>query len=188
MAISPEAKPEGSKLSVEKKTTLTDSELNELCIATEDAIRDGIGFNWLTPPMRETLESYWRGVLMVPTRALFVARLDHVIAGSIQLVRPSKSKETSAFAASIEAHFVAPWARGHGLAPMLLTAAEHEAAKEGFAVINLSVRETQARALEVYRTHGYHEWGTMPYYEFVNASMVSGHFFYKKLEPISNLI
>ncbi|MES2984487.1 MAG: GNAT family N-acetyltransferase [Pseudomonadota bacterium] len=188
MPTATDAKSVPHKLSVEKKTTLSDNDLNELSIATEDAITDGIGFNWMTPPMRETIESYWRGVMMVPTRSLFVAKLDNAIAGSIQLLRPSKSKETSAFAATIEAHFVAPWARGHGLAPMLLEAAEREAAKEGFAVINLSVRETQARALEVYRTHGYLEWGTMPYYEFVNASMVSGHFFYKKLEPISNLI
>ena len=187
MVAAPE-KATNHKLSVERKTALTDNELNELCVATEDAIRDGIGFNWMTPPLRETIESYWRGVLMVPSRGLFIARLDNVICGSIQILRPSKSKETSAFAANIEAHFVAPWARGHGLAPMLLDSAEREAAKEGFAVINLSVRETQARALEVYRGHGYVEWGTMPYYEFVNASMVSGHYFYKKLEPISNLI
>ena len=71
---------------------------------------------------------------------------------------------------------------------MLLDTAEREAAKEGFSVINLSVRETQERALQVYRDHGYVQWGTMPYYEFVNATMVSGHYFYKKLEPISNLI
>lgn len=176
------------KLSVEKKTALSDAELNELCVATEDAIRDGIGFNWMAPPMRETLESYYRGVLMVPTRSLFIGRLDGVICSSIQLLRPSKAKETSAFAANIEAHFVAPWARGHGLALQLLAEAEREAAKDGFSVVNLSVRETQERALRVYREHGYTEWGTMPYYEYVNASMVSGHFFYKKLEPISNLI
>ena len=188
MHAAAELRATAPKLLVEKKTTLTDREVDELAIATEDAIRDGIGFNWLTPPMRETLESYWRGVLMVPSRSLFVGKLDGVIASSIQLVRPSKTKETSAFAASIEAHFVAPWARGHGLAPQLLDAAEREAAKEGFAVINLSVRETQARALQVYREHGYTEWGTMPYYEYVNASMVSGHFFYRKLEPISTLI
>lgn len=184
---SPETKP-AHKLSVEKKTTLTDVELGELVIATEDAIRDGIGFNWIAPPMRETLESYFKGVLMVPARSLFVARLDNVICGAIQLLRPSKAKETSAFAASIEAHFVAPWARGHGLALMLLAEAEREASKEGFSVINLSVRETQERALQIYREHGYTEWGTMPYHEYVNASMVSGHFFYKKLEPISNLV
>lgn len=188
MPALPETKTATHKLHVEKKKEITENELGELCAATEDAIRDGIGFNWILPPQRETLESYWRGVLMVPTRTLFIARLDNIIAGSIQLVKPSKSKETSAFAASIEAHFVAPWARGHGLAPMLLDAAEREAAKEGFAVINLSVRESQTRALEVYRNHGYIEWGTMPYYEMVNASMVSGHYFYKKLEPISNLI
>lgn len=188
MAGTAENKLSEHKLQVEKRATLSETELLELAIATEDAIRDGIGFHWMAPPMRETLEGYWRGVLMVPSRCLFVAKLDGVLAGSIQLVRPTKTKETSAFAASIEAHFVAPWARGHGLAPMLLDAAEREAAKEGFSVINISVRETQARALQVYREHGYIEWGTMPYYEFVNASMVSGHFFYKKLEPISNLI
>jgi ribosomal protein S18 acetylase RimI-like enzyme len=188
MMANAEAKNAAHKLVVEKKIALTENELIELAIATEDAIRDGIGFNWLTPPMRETLESYWKGVLMVPSRVLFVGRLDGVIASSIQLVRPSKSKETSAFAASVEAHFVAPWARGHGLAPLLLEAAEREAAKEGFSVINLSVRETQERALQVYRGSGYTEWGTMPYYEFVNASVVAGHYFYKKLEPISQLI
>ena len=182
-----DAKP-GHKLSIERKTELKSSELAELCQATEDAIRDGIGFNWLAAPMRETLEGYWKGVLMVPSRSLFVAKLDNVIAGSIQLVRPSKAKETSAFAAAIEAHFVAPWARGHGLAKQLLDAAERQAANDGFSVINLSVRETQARALTLYREHGYTEWGTMPYYEYVNAGLVSGHHFYKKLEPISNLI
>jgi ribosomal protein S18 acetylase RimI-like enzyme len=188
MAHSAEAKPSSHKLSVEKKMALSEGELSELVTAMEDAIRDGIGFNWIAPPMRETLESYYRGVLMVPSRSLFIGRLDGVVASAIQLVRPSKAKETSAFAATVEAHFVAPWARGHGLALMLLDAAEHEAAKDGFSVINLSVRETQHRALQVYREHGYIEWGTMPYYEYVNASMVSGHFFYKKLEPISDLI
>ena len=183
----PEAK-NGHSLHVERKTELKSSELAELCQATEDAIRDGIGFNWMAPPMRETLESYWKGVLMVPSRSLFLGKLDNAVAGSIQLVRPSKSKETSAFAATIEAHFVAPWARGHGVAKSLLDAAERQAARDGFSVINLSVRETQSRALGIYREHGYTEWGRMPYYEYVNAGMVSGHFFYKKLEPISNLI
>lgn len=189
--MSPQAammKPSSAKLAVERKSALSDSELHDLCVATEDAIRDGIGFHWITPPARELLESYWRGVLMVPSRTLFIGRLDNVIVASVQLLRPSKTKETSAFSASIEAHFVAPWARGHGLAPMLLQEAERTAAKEGFSVINLSVRETQSRALEVYREAGYSEWGVMPYYEYVNASMVSGHYFYKKLEPISNLI
>jgi ribosomal protein S18 acetylase RimI-like enzyme len=188
MAMNLQAKPASPKLLVEKKSTLSGTELEELCIATEDAIRDGIGFNWIAPPLREVLESYWNGVVMVPSRSLFVGKLDGIVAGSVQLLRPSKTKEMQAFAANVEAHFVAPWARGHGLAKMLLAEAEREAAKDGFSVINIAVRESQERALTIYREHGYTQWGTMPYFECVNASMVSGHFFYKKLEPISNLI
>lgn len=175
-------------ISVERLSALTPADLDDLCKATEDAIVDGIGFNWVTPPMREVLESYWKGALLVPTRSVFGGRLDGALAASVQLVRPGKNKETSAFACDVEAHFVAPWARGHGLAKLLLEHAERQAAKDGFSLIRLSVRQTQERALTVYREAGYVEWGSMPYYEYVNASMVAGHFFYKQLAPISDLI
>lgn len=164
------------------------NDLADMAQATEDAIGEGIGFNWVSPPMRETLEAYWRGVTVVPERVLIGARLDGTLAGSIQLVKPSRSKETSAFCAHIEAHFVAPWARGHGMAKALLEAAEREAARLGFSVLRLSVRETQERAMTIYREQGYKEWGKLPYYEFVNAQMVAGYFFYKRLEPLSELI
>lgn len=175
-------------ISVEHVREFQGSDLADLCQATEDAIQDGIGFNWISPPMREVLENYWRGVLIVPERELFVGRLDGTVAASIQLMKPSKNKETTAFAANIEAHFVAPWARGHGLAKALLEAAERHASKEGFSILKLSVRDTQAKALSLYRESGYEEWGKLPYYELVNARMVSGHFFYKKLEPLTELI
>lgn len=176
------------EITTEKVQKLAAGDLDDLCKATEDAIRDGIGFGWLAPPAREVLESYWNGTLIVPKRSLFLARIDGVVAGSIQLVRPSKSKETSAFSCDIEAHFVAPWARGHGLAKALLETAEREAARDGFSVIRLSVRESQHQAIQLYRECGYIEWGKMPYYEYVNASMMAGYFFYKKLDPISDLI
>ncbi len=175
-------------IEVDKVSELTGNDLSDLCQATEDAIKDGIGFNWVSPPMREQMEAYWNGVIMVPDRVLFIGRLDGGVAGSVQLIKPSKSKETSAFAAHVEAHFVAPWARGHGLAMQLLEEAEREAMKQGFSLIRLSVRETQDRALQIYRESGYVEWGTLPYFEFVNASMVAGHFFYKKLGPATELI
>ncbi len=177
-----------ASIAVEKLTALSVADLEELCRATEDAIKDGIGFNWVVPPMREVLETYWKGALLVPSRTVLGGRLDGTLAASIQLLRPSKNKETSAFACDVEAHFVAPWARGHGLAKDLLEMVEREAAKDGFSLIRLSVRETQERALTIYREAGYNEWGTMPYYELVNASMVAGHFFYKQLAPISDVI
>ena len=104
-----------ASIAVEKLTALSVADLEDLCRATEDAIKDGIGFNWVVPPMREVLETYWKGALLVPSRTVLGGRLDGTLAASIQLLRPSKNKETSAFACDVEAHFVAPWARGHGL-------------------------------------------------------------------------
>lgn len=173
---------------VEKITEFRHADLEELCTATEDAIRDGIGFNWVIPPGSDILEAYWRGVLIVPDRVLFAARLDGVLVGSIQLVKPGLSKETSSFCVSMEAHFVAPWARGHGLAKKLLEAAEREARTQGFSVVKLSVRDTQERAIKLYDDHGYTQWGRLPYYEFVNARMIAGRFYYKNVDPLTSLI
>lgn len=175
-------------ISVEKIDHLSGADLSDICQATEDAIIDGIGFNWVSPPMREQMEGYWRGVVMVPDRILLIGRLDGAAAGAIQLIKPSKTRETSAFTVKIESHFVAPWARGHGLAKLLIEEAEREAMKQGYSMVRLSVRETQERALQIYREGGYVEWGQLPYYEMVNGSMVTGHFFYKKLGTATALI
>lgn len=165
----------------ERLTAVNQADTASLCEATEDAIREGIGFNWIAAPAREVLESYWKGVIVVPARELFVGRLDGVIAGAIQLVKPPASKQSQAFSARITNHFVAPWARGHGLAVELLTLAEREAQREGFRVVTLEVRETQQRAIEIYESHGYQRWGELPYYEMVNGRMLSGYFYYKTL-------
>jgi ribosomal protein S18 acetylase RimI-like enzyme len=163
------------------------ADLAALCRATEDAIREGIGFNWISPPLPETLEAYWKGALVVPERQIYGGWLDGTLAASIQLVKPGKSKETSSFSARIEAHFVAPWARGHGLARALLHQAERDAAAEGFTALRLDVRETQDAAIHLYQENGYVRWGILPYYEFVGGHMVAGYFFYKKLELLSNI-
>ena len=83
---------------------------------------------------------------------------------------------------------MAPWARGHGLAKMLLEAAEREARSQGFSVLKLSVRQTQERAMKIYEDCGYNCWGVLPTYEFVNAQMIAGRFYYKNLEPITTLV
>lgn len=173
---------------IERMSEFRHADLTELVQATEDAIRDGIGFNWVVPPGRDLLETYWKGVLVVPERVLFTGRLDGTLAGSVQLLKPGPSKETSSFAAGIEAHFVAPWARGHGLARSLLEAAEREARNQGFSVLKLSVRETQEAAIALYEESGYTCWGVLPTYEFVNAKMIAGKFYYKNLEPITTLV
>ncbi len=173
---------------VERITEFRHADLSEMVQATEDAIREGIGFNWVLPPGKDVLETYWKGVLVVPERVMFAARIEGTLAGSIQLLKPGQSKETSSFCVAVEGHFIAPWARGHGLAKMLLEAAEREARSQGFSVLRLSVRETQDAAIKLYEENGYICWGVLPFYEFVNAKMLGGRFYYKNLEPISTLV
>lgn len=173
---------------IERIEELKPADMSDLVQATEDAIRDNIGFNWIIPPSRDTLETYWKGVMLVPDRILFCGRLDGTVAAAVQLVKPGASKESTAFAASIEAHFVAPWARGHGLAKRLLQQAEHEARKLGYTLLRLSVRETQEAAISLYEEQGFTLWGRLPYYEFVAGNMVAGRFYYKTIEPVSGII
>ncbi len=156
-------------------------ELNELCGATKEALSHGIGFGWIRTPERERLEAYWRGVLVVPQRILIVGRREGVIAGSIQVVLPGPNDEARVFSVSIDTHFVAPWARGHGLAKALLDCAEKHAWENGYTQVCLDVRETQERAIGLYETSGYERWGTLPDYHNVNGEMIAGHFYRKSI-------
>jgi ribosomal protein S18 acetylase RimI-like enzyme len=166
---------------VERLTQLAGPDLHDLCDAADAAIADGGGFGWLKVPAREAMESYWRGVLLVPERELFVARLDGTIGGSAQLWRPSKNNEAGALAGQLTTFFLAPWARGHGLAPKLVQAVEERAREAGLKVMTLDVRETQARAIEVYGQLGYTRWGSNPRYAFVNGRWMVGHYYSRDL-------
>lgn len=172
-------------ISVEGTESLTDQNLADLCDATETAILDGGGFGWLKLPPRELLERFWKGVLLVPERDLFVGRLDGTIAGSAQLLRPSKNNEAQAFIAVITANFVAPWARGHGLARELTVAVEDAARDQGYHFLSLDVRATQTAAIQLYESRGYERWGTNPHYAMADDVIIAGHYYSKRLRPTS---
>jgi ribosomal protein S18 acetylase RimI-like enzyme len=164
-------------------TELTPGELQDLCDATDAAIEDGGGFGWVRLPAREVLERYWRGVLAMPQRKLFVARLDGVICGTAQLMIPTRNNEAQSFAVTLTAHFIAPWARGQGLSRMLLEEVERVAAADGFDVINLDVRETQEAAIRLFESMGYVSFGEHPFYAKVNDRVVKGRYYYKIIDP-----
>ena len=167
---------------VERITEFNAGDLHELCDAAEAAILDGGGFGWLTPPPRHVMENYWKGVLLVPERELHVARLDGTIAGSAQLMRPPKNNEAQARIGQLTTFFLAPWARGHGLAQRLVEAVEETARETGFRVINLDVRETQERAIQIYESLGYRRWGILPHYAWVEDRWVTGFYYTKDLD------
>ena len=159
----------------------TSRDLNDLCDAAEAAIEEGGGFGWVVVPARQILETYWRGVQLVPERTLFVGRLDGVIAGSAQLVRPTKNNEAQSHAASLTTNFVAPWARGYGIGHGIIQAVERRARTDGFSVLNLDVRSTQVAAIGRYDALGFIRWAENPYYARVDGAWVAGYHYRKVL-------
>ena len=169
-------------LDVARVTELVEDDLQQLCESADTAIIEGGGFGWVKSPGRLALESYFRGLLLVPERQLFIARLDGVIVGSAQLVRPPRNNEAQAFSATLMHAFIAPYARGHGLARLLHRRVEEAARALGYQVLNLDVRETQAAAINLYERLGYHRWGEHPCYARVGGQTVRGIYFVKLLK------
>lgn len=166
---------------VESIRAFEGSDLEDLCEATVAAIEDGGGFGWIKAPARQVLENYWNGVLLVPERRLFAARLNGTICGSVQLVAPPRNNEAQSFAAQLTGNFLAPWSRGHGLARRMIEAVEDGARAAGFAVLNLDVRATQEAAIGLYEAMGFQRWGTHPAYALVDGKVIQGHYYFKRL-------
>ena len=79
--------------------------------------------------------------------------------------------------------FVAPYARGHGLARMLVQTVEDRARDLGCQILNLDVRQTQDAAIALYESLGYVRWGEHPEYALVRGQVVRGYSYYKRLRP-----
>lgn len=182
-----QAGPQLSKVpvytSVEIATTLSPSDLYDLCDAADEAIEAGGGFGWLKPPAREMLEKYWRGMLVIPERHLLIARQDSMVCGAVQLVEPSRHNEAQSFTATLLANFVAPWARGHGAGRKLMETAEKLALQMGYKALQLDVRETQTAAISLYESMGYKRWGSNPTYAMVDNRFITGYFYSKLIRP-----
>ena len=168
-------------ISVDNIETLTDVDLADLCNITEQAIKAGGGFGWLRVPTREVLNQYWEKIINDNLNNLIVGRLNGVIAGAIQLSYEAPNIESRKNIAQIKRQFVAPWARGYGLAKSMIDFSEQKAKEENIKSIQLSVRETQDAAIQLFTNKGYKVWGENPSYAFINGSFVKGIYFYKNL-------
>ena len=127
-------------IEVKKIKGFDKGELEELTSATMNAVDEGIGFGWTAKPPKNKVKEYWKGVLLVPNRWLFIGKYKGVISGSIQVVTSSSANEAALFRISIDTHFVATWARGHGLAKLLIESVEKECIKNNFTYVILDVR------------------------------------------------
>ena len=55
------------------------------------------------------------------------------------------------------------------------------ACQAGLRILNLDVRETQDRAIQVYEQLGFERWGSHPHYVEVGGRWLTGHYYYKVL-------
>lgn len=178
MSIQPKEK---ISISVDTISKLSDVDLADLCNITEQAIQAGGGFGWLRVPTREILNQYWKKITDDNLNNLIVGRLNGVIAGTLQLSYEAPNIESRKNIAQIKRHFVAPWARGYGLAKSMINFSEQKAKEENIKSIQLAVRETQEAAIQLFTNKNYKVWGENPFYAFINGSFIKGIYFYKNL-------
>ena len=60
--------------------------------------------------------------------------------------------------------------------------AELKAKQDGFKIINLEVRETQLRAIQLYEQAGYVRSGINPKSVFIDGKYIAGYYYYKELK------
>ena len=178
MSIQPKEK---ISISVDTISKLSDVDLADLCNITEQAIQAGGGFGWLRVPTREILNQYWKKITDDNLNNLIVGRLNGVIAGTLQLSYEAPNIESRKNIAQIKRHFVAPWARGYGLAKSMIDFSEQKAKEENIKSIQLAVRDTQDAAIQLFTNKNYKVWGENPFYAFINGSFIKGIYFYKNL-------
>jgi len=168
--------------SVELLSSINKVDLADICNITEQAIKAGGGFGWLKVPPRDTLNKYWKGVVLVKNRKLIVGRLNNAIAGTLQLIFQPSNNEAQHNICNITSHFVAPWARGHGLAKAMIDKAETIGKESGSSCVQLDIRETQEVAIQLFKSKGYKQWGINPNYALVDGKNIKGFYFLKKLK------
>ena len=168
-------------IKVEILKSISDLDLADLCNITEQAIKAGGGFGWLKVPLRETLNKYWKGLVVVKNRILIAGRLNDAIAGALQLGLQPHNNEAQKNICNITSHFVAPWARGYGLAKRMIDTAEVIAYENNVSCVQLDIRETQEAAIQLFRSKGYKQWGKNPNYALVEGKTIQGLYFYKNI-------
>ena len=169
-------------IQVELLSSINNLDLADLCNITEQAIKAGGGFGWLKVPPRDILNKYWKGVMLIKNRKLIVGRLNKFIAGTLQLIFQPSNNEAQQNIFNIVSHFVAPWARGHGLAKAMIDKAEIVGIENGANCAQLDVRETQEAAIQLFISKGYTQWGINPNYAQVEGKNIKGLYYFKKLK------
>ena len=119
--------------------------------------------------------------ILINTNKLIVGRLNNDIAGSMQLSFNPSNNEAQKTIARIQSHFVAPWARGYGLAKAMIDFAVAKSKENAKNSIQLDIRETQTAAIQLFESKGFVKWGENPSYAYINGNPIKGYYYYKNI-------
>ena len=172
---------ENINIIVESLNKISNIDLADLCNITEQSIKAGGGFGWIEVPTREKLKNHWTSVVLLSTNKLIVGRLNGAIAGALQLSFQPEKNEAQKNISRIQSHFVAPWARGYGLAKSMIDHSISISKENNSKSIQLDIRETQEAAIKLFESKGFVKWGENPSYAFINGSFIKGFYYYKDL-------
>ena len=172
---------ENMNIVVESLNAISKTDLADLCNITEQAIKAGGGFGWLTIPHIDILKKYWNGLVLIKSNILIVGRLNGTIAGASQISFRPPNNEAQKNISRIQSHFVAPWARGYGLAKAMIDLAIEISKENNTKSIQLDIRETQSAAIKLFENKGFTKWGENPSYAFINGNKIKGLYYYKDL-------
>jgi len=172
---------ENMNIAVESLAVISETDLADLCNITEQAIKAGGGFGWITIPPIETLKKYWNGLILIKLNTLIVGRLNGSIAGASQISFNPPNNEAQKNISKIQSHFVVPWARGYGLAKAMIDKAIEISKENNKKSIQLDIRETQSAAIKLFENKGFYKWGENPSYAFINGNRIKGYYYYKDL-------
>jgi ribosomal protein S18 acetylase RimI-like enzyme len=112
---------------------------------------------------------------------LIVGRLNGTIAGASQISFYPPNNEAQKNISKIQSHFVAPWARGYGLAKAMIDRALEISKENNKKSIQLDIRETQSAAIQLFENKGFSKWGENPSYAFINGTRIKGYYYFKDL-------
>ena len=172
---------ENMNIAVESINQISDIDLADLCSITEQAIKAGGGFGWITIPPIETLKKYWNGLVLIKSNILIAGRLNGNIAGASIISFNPPNNEAQKNISKIQSHFVAPWARGYGLAKAMIDKAIEISKENNKKSIQLDIRETQSAAIKLFENKGFSKWGENPSYAFINGNKIKGLYYYKDI-------
>ncbi|MCX7711718.1 MAG: GNAT family N-acetyltransferase [Clostridia bacterium] len=167
-----------NKINICEAEQISDEDLHQLSLLLVNVVNNGASIGFLPPLPMEVAEEYWRGVIH-PDTILWVARMNGIIIGSVQLILCRK--QNGSHRAEIAKLMVHTETRRNGIGRNLMEAAEGRAKNEGRSLLVLDTRAGDPSNL-LYKSLGYIEAGRVPLYaKSADGRLHETVFYYKQI-------